>query len=235
MRTFPVDSHLVFSPLLFLEILHSGQVCVYPGFVTFKLHPNVCNKKCQCRDLLFCIQKVECVQIKTFLSLLFLMWSSYFFPVSFTLNSFSFFFFLIEKGSLLLSQTQCIIFGGYEGKQNCPVYRMLEQEFLHLCFDLAPILLCNIEQYIWCFPRVLNMLWNSSCLSSSSAVRLLWWLQSAFKILGYKLLKGIRCHWNKLLLIMANCACASEEENWPSSFNLGSSFSKALDYICKGI
>lgn len=140
-----------------------------------------------------------------------------------------FLLFLIDKGSLLLSQAQCIIFGGYEGKQNCPVYRMLEQEFLHLCFDLAPILLCNIDQYIWCFPGVLNILWNSSCLSSSSTVRLLWWLQSAFKILGYKLLKGITCHWNKLLLIMANCACASEEENWPSSFNLGSSFSKALN------
>lgn len=69
-----------------------------------------------------------------------------------------FLLFLIDKGSLLLSQAQCIIFGGYEGKQNCPVYRMLEQEFLHLCFDLALILLCNIDQYIWCFPGVLNML-----------------------------------------------------------------------------
>lgn len=41
MRTFPVDSHLVFSPFLFIELPHSGQACVYPGFVTLKLHSNV--------------------------------------------------------------------------------------------------------------------------------------------------------------------------------------------------
>lgn len=146
------------------------------------------------------------------------------------------FFFLLhffnDKGSLLLSQVQCIVFGGYEGKQNCPVYRMLDQEFLHLSFDIAPILLCNIDlliQYIWYFPGVWNMLWHSWSLSPSSAARLLWWLQSAFKILGYKLSRGITSCWNKSLVIMANCAHASGEENWPSSFNLGSSFSKALD------
>lgn len=140
--------------------------------------------------------------------------------------------FVNDKGSLLLSQAQCIVFSGYDGKQNCPVYRKLNQEFFLLSFELAPILLCNIDlsiQYIWCFPGVWNMLLNSWCLSPSSAVRLLWSLQSVFKILGYKLLKGIMCHWNRSLLIVANCACASGEENWPSSCNLSSSFSKAPD------
>lgn len=41
MRTFPLDSHLVFSPSLFMELPHCGQACVYPGFVTLKLHSNV--------------------------------------------------------------------------------------------------------------------------------------------------------------------------------------------------
>ena len=232
MRTFPVDSYLVFSPLFFLEILHSGQVCVYPGFVTFKLHPNICKEKCQRKALLFCIWNAECVQIKTFLSLLLLTWSSFFSSSIYIKQLFFLLNFFNDKGSLLLSQAQCIIFGGCEGKQNCPAYRMLDQEFLHLSFDHAPVLLCNTDlliQCIWCFPGVWNMLWNSWSLSPSSAVRLLWWLQSAFKILGYKLLKGITYHWNKLLLIMANCACALGEENWPWSFNLGSSVSKALD------
>lgn len=35
-------------------------------------------------------------------------------------------YFVDDKGSLLLSQAQCIVFNGYEGKQNCPVYRMLD-------------------------------------------------------------------------------------------------------------
>lgn len=109
-------------------------------------------------------------------------------------------YFFNDKGSLLLSQAQCIVFGSHERKQNCPVYRMLDQEFLHLSFDLAPILLCNSDllvQYIWCFPGLWHMLRNSWYLLVVLSVVLsdfFWWLQSVYKTLDYRLLKGIVFH-----------------------------------------